>query len=374
MVRNPQHDMLSPPVHDEASRQKFVMALKHHVNIHMRPANETVFERRAKPAFEKTSGRAPETRREVAGAMKQDSWYQMYSSVLRTAQEMMWDSVCDSIYRNDDALTAKFRRYADNPKKLGSLELDPEFPVPRGMSEIGVHLQPGTYAFDRGGGDVIAGALYEGGGNLYSMGQRVGTTESKAEIIQRFLAERFPDFKPKRILDIGCSAGSSSTPYALAFPDAEVHAIDVTPGLLRYAHARAEALGVKVHFHQRSADDTKFPDGSFDLVVSHNAMHEMPAKTTAGMMKESYRLLVPGGVAVHQDLNLRYAEFPAFKQFNVSWECENNSEPYWDAYGEADLKTFYLDAGFREQDLWLGLFAQIDGSIKWYITCGRKPA
>ena len=62
----------------------------------------------------------------------------------------------------------------------------------------------------------------------------------------------------------------------LSYPNAEVHAIDIGAPLLRYAHARAEALGKKVHFSQQNAEHTHFPDGSFDLIVSHIFPHEIP--------------------------------------------------------------------------------------------------
>ncbi|MFT7286520.1 MAG: ubiquinone/menaquinone biosynthesis C-methylase UbiE [Halieaceae bacterium] len=51
---------------------------------------------------------------------------------------------------------------------------------------------------------------------------------------------KFPDFKPERILDCGCSIGHNTLPWAEAFPSAEVHGIDVAPGLLRYANTRAQ--------------------------------------------------------------------------------------------------------------------------------------
>ena len=90
---------------------------------------------------------------------------------------------------------------------------------------------------------------------------------------------------------MGCSAGSASVPYAQAYPDAEVHAIDVSPGMLRYAHARAESLGAAVHFHQMDSARTSFGSESFDLIVSHNMMHEISDASRRGMLRESWRLL-----------------------------------------------------------------------------------
>ena len=370
MARNPTHEMLSPPNHDERARQQYVLGLKTHLGRKVRSANRTIFERKVKPAYAKAHGHAPETVAEIGAAMWQEPAYQMFSALNRNAQEQMWDAVSDPIFRQEPRLAATFERLHGTAK--GSLTLDPQFKVPPGIRDVEIHLQPGGYAQDLGPRDVIAGALYEGGGNLYSAGASVGTSESKAEVIQRFLKERFPDFTPTKILDFACSAGSSSTPWALAFPNAEVHGIDVGAGMLRYAHARAEALGARVHFHQMDAGATTFPDGSFDLVVSHNAMHEMSAKTQAAMFKESHRLLKAGGIAIHQDVPLRYAEKDAFGQFEAAWDLKNNNEPYWEAYATNDPIQMFRDAGFPQDSIWTGKYEQHDKTVSWFVSCARK--
>ena len=50
----------------------------------------------------------------------------------------------------------------------------------------------------------------------------------------RDLAGSLP-FKGLRILDIGCSAGASTVPYALAYPDAGVHGVDLGAAMVRFA-------------------------------------------------------------------------------------------------------------------------------------------
>ena len=188
----------------------------------------------------------------------------------------------------------------------------------------------------------------------------------------RFLKERYPDFTPTRVLDIGCSVGSSTVPYATAFPEADVHGIDVGPAILRYAHARAEAMGACVHFHQRDAADTGFEDESFDLVTSHNAMHEFPQRTTERMMEESFRLLKPGGIAFHLDVNLRFDEYDPWMQFYRGWDQINNNEPYWRVYAENKPAEMLRKAGFPDESVWQGKFQQLDKSLHWFISTARK--
>ena len=372
MARNPPHSMLPTPTHDEAARQQFVLSLKDHIRDNVRAHMGMVYERRGKPQYVARHGRVPETQQEIGTVMWDEPLFQAFSRFHRTGQEMMWDAVADTLYRTRDDLSGKFRAFAGGAR--GSLELDPAFEAPRAMREVDIHLQPGGYMADYGGDDVLAGAFYEYGGNLYAVGRGVGLSESKGEVVISFLRERYPNFVPTRILDIGCSAGSSAVPYAHAFPAAEIHAIDVAPAILRYAHARAEAMGAKVHFHQRDAADTKFPDASFDLVLSHNAMHEFSEKTTAGMMRESHRLLKPGGVTVHLDVNIRYAEYDAWYKFYRGWDQIHNNEPYWSVYATNDTGRMLHDAGFPADAVWVGKFRQLDGSLTWFFSAAQKPA
>ena len=373
MARNPDHAMLAKPNQDERARQDFIGAFKRRLSRQIRPANRAFYEAEAAPAFESANGHPPESTDEIAEAMQADPHWQLWSTMNHAAQRQMWASISDMLDRSESEQATKFDELTHAGDKLGSLELDPDFAIPDPIRGTEIHCQPGGYALDRNADDFRAGALYESGGMLYSRGQGVGTGESKAEVVLRFLAGRYPDFKPAKILDLACSAGASSTPYAEAYPDAEIHAVDVAPGLLRYAHARAEALGVAVHFRQRSVVDTGFPDSSFDLIVSHNAMHEMSQDTARAMFRESFRLLKPGGVCVHQDVPLRYAELDDYQRFDYGWDQHYNGEIFWNDYCTLDLGQALLDAGFVEDECYLGFITQADQSFRWYAACARKP-
>ena len=372
MVRNPKHDMLSHPNHDELSRQQFIFNFKRFLATKMRPGNKIIYKKLIEPAHIKKQGKKPKSRNEIDNAMSENFLYLMYSALSRNAQEMMWDSVADPIFRNKENLSKKFEKITTNEQKLGSVNLNPDLMIPNGIKKVDIHLQPGGYVSDYNPTDVLAGAFYEGGGNLYSLGNGVGVSEGKGDVLVRFLKERYPNFKPKKILDCGCSAGSSSTPWALEFPEAEVHGIDLGAGMLRYAHARAESLGAKVHFHQMSAKELSFKSNSFDLVVSSNAMHEMPQKTTEGMFNESYRILKKGGISIHQDVPLRFNELDPYQQFERGWDQKHNNEPYWITYATNKPEEMFINAGFNKENIWLGKFEQLDKTIKWFISCAIK--
>ena len=373
MVRNPSHEMMAEPNADELARQLFVLSLKGFVGWRLRPKNKDIWEHQVKPGFEKEHGRSPETRGEIKTAMESSAQYQTWSALSRASQELMWESVSDTVMREQDRISDAYERLTKQGEAGGSLTLVQDFDIPKGIKDSEIHLQPGGYALDAGDGDILAGALYESGGALYSRGGGIGTKESKPDVVMRKVGEMYPDFKAAKMLDIACSAGNSSTPYAMAWPDCEVHAIEVNPAMLRYAHARAEALGVAVHFHQMDAASMDFEDESFDLIVSHNAMHEMPRSTQAEMFKESFRLLKPGGVVVHQDVPLRFEGLDDFMKFERSWDLYHNGEKYWVHYAENDCEQMLTDAGFPQEDRFVGHVPQIDNTISWYMAISRKP-
>lgn len=373
MVRSVGHDVLPRPTHDEAARQQFVVALKQHLNRELRARNRELFEQVVVPRFRSEHGRVPASREDIRAAMSAQPEYRAWSTLNRSAQELMWASVLETVARERPRLRDFVRRIGVSGTRRGSLDLDPAFVAPRGVASIDIHLQPGGYTLDLGDDDVTAGALYEAGGNLYAFGQGISRTDSKAAAVQAFLRERYPDLVPKHILDMGCSAGSATVPYAEAFPSAKVHGIDVGSGMLRYAHARAEALGQSVHFHQRDAGNTRFPSASFDLVVSHNLMHEVPSSTRVAMLAESWRLLRPGGVFVHQDIPLQFAKLDEYQKFDYSWDTRNNNEPYWEAYANADLTEDLERAGVPAAHAEIGNLSRATGSLPWFIVTGRKP-
>ena len=221
--------------------------------------------------------------------------------------------------------------------------------------------------------DLAAGVLYEAGGNLYALGQGIGKRDSKGERLIAHIREQFPEFKPRRILEMGCSAGGQSTDYPQAFPDAEVHAIDLSPGMLRYAHARAELLGSPVHFHEQDAGATQFPDAHFDLIVSHNLFHEVAAEHMPVIAAECERLLAAGGICMHQDVPIQSESFDAFQRFVSEWQTANNDEPFWMDFANADLRAIFVAAGFDPDRVSSDYLQALDGPIPWYIVTAIKP-
>jgi cyclopropane fatty-acyl-phospholipid synthase-like methyltransferase len=373
-VRNLQHELLPSTSAEQKSRQEAVISLRRFLNRRVRPGNVGHFENEGAPAFAAKHGRRPQSPEEVEEALFLSPGYRLWSAANRSAQEMIWVSVGEPLYADSERIGAAARRRIDASHKKGSLHLDSGYRPSPEVADVDIHLQPGGYALDRGPNDVMAGALYETGGNIYAFGMGAGRMDSKAGSVLRMLEEKFPQvLPPKRVLDIGCSAGSASAAYADLYPEAEVHAVDIGAAMLRYAHARAEALGVAVHFHQMDASNLAFEDGYFDLVVSHNLMHEIGAEKRRAMMSQARRVLRPGGVAVHQDVAIRQAP-SVVHHVERNWDTRFNGEAHWQTYAEADLLADMQAAGFASAAIAEHDLAPVHGVNRWYAVSGLKEA
>jgi ubiquinone/menaquinone biosynthesis C-methylase UbiE len=132
-------------------------------------------------------------------------------------------------------------------------------------------------------------------------------------------------------------------------PEAEVHAIDVAAAPLRYGHARAESMGVPIHFHQMDATAMGFADESMDLVVSAQFLHEISLKDTRKYLAECYRVLRPGGMLITMELApARY--MAPYDCFYLDWDAYYNREPFYRAFRNADAVKLAEPAGFTAGD------------------------
>jgi len=373
MAQTADHEMLARQTADETAQQRFVLALKRHVATAMRPGVGLAYAKQAQPAFEAEHGRAPANREEAEVALDASPHYRFTKAVNRISQEMMWQTVGETVYREKDRLEAAAERLT-GPSAKGSLTLDPDMTPEAVYNDCFIHLQPEGYLpADPDGRSIVAGAFYESGGRLYSMGRGMGQEDSKAGAVIAWLEQTRPGWSPKRILDMGCSAGGASTAYAERFPDAEVHACDLGSSMLRYAHARAESMGLPVHFHQADATSTGFPDGHFDLIVSHNLLHEISGETRRGVAKESLRLLAPGGICVHQDVDLLFRGKEAWEEAERAYDLHFNNEPFWLEYATSDLTSELIATGFPQQTVSETKVKKVAGPGHWYAFTAVKP-
>lgn len=338
-------DTAAPATAPERARQRFISKIRRKVLVDLAGSMKQTYTRDIEPAIERSTGSLPDDGRDVRKAMNGLPIYQFYSSTRYKVQEMTWESVRPQVERNIDTL-ADLALATNGDGSLGSLRLDPDLEIPRYVSELDVHLMPGCFHSEHRQDDVAQGAIYSYGVGVFYGGLPMANHDGgPSATIAHFIRDAYPDFRPERILDLGCTTGDNTFPYVDQFPEAEVHGIDVGAPMLRYGHARAAAAGKAVHFSQQNAEQLDFPDESFDIVTSSFFLHEIPVKATREIFKECRRILKPGGLMLHFELPPK-SEVDPYLDFYLDWDAYYNNEPNYSNFRRQSLRALCEDAGF----------------------------
>jgi len=344
MTRYVAHELALAPGRDDLAAQDFVSTLRAHILNNMAQSMKARFERDVAPRLP-AGARGPE----VLEAMRKTPYFRFYSAARVKAQEMVWASVRLVVDREAEALARRAEALAGDPARgEGTLTLDPGLRLPPGAADIDVHLMPGGYCHEAWPGDVSAGALYENGLSVFSFGLMGEALDDIGSSIALWLAERFPDFRPRDILDLGCTVGHQTLPWARAYPEARVTGLDASAPCLRYAHARAKSLGVVAHFLQADATAVPLPDRSQDLVFSSMFLHELPVSDIRAVLAEARRLLRPGGLMLHYELPPNRA-LSAYDGFYLDWDGDFNAEPFYRGYRDLVPAEEAEAAGFARE-------------------------
>lgn len=337
-----QHDVFPQVTHDEAERFNFLAHLNRHLAARVLPGVKTAFEQRIAPK----AGDSFKSRHDVRKALLKDPAFQTWSALRRATMEQRQQAGRWVTLRQGEALTAKARELTQGDDRL---QLEPSFAVPNYLTAVDHHCMPGSYHGEIVEGDVTGPANYDCGIFATTGGTLGRYTDGGGRAVVAWLKKHLPDFKPTRILDLGCGLGHNVLPIAEAFPDAEVIAVDSGAPMLRYGLARAKSLGINnVKFIQANAEDlSRFEDESFDWVQTTMFLHETSRSAMTRIFAESRRLLKPGGMVLHVEQPQYAEDMPLFEQAIRDWDAFYNNEPFWTTMHEIDLDDLMIKAGFK---------------------------
>lgn len=285
----------------------------------------------------------------VRHAMRHRDSFKFYSSLRVTSQDLLYQVVRPAIERQRADFATAVRDLASDPRAPATLVLKEGFKVPRSVSALDIHLMPGSYVEEYGEDDPTMGAVYENRLALSTFGVFGPELDDIGQSIARFIALKYPKFRPRRILDLGCTAGHNTAAWRQVFGKAEVIGIDVAAPCLRYAAARAAARGLELRFEQMNAESLDYPDASFDLVISSMFLHEVPPRAIPRVLREAHRVLRPGGLMLHMELPPA-DQLSAYDSFYLDWDGHYNNEPYYRSFRAMNLSKLCESAGFSAAD------------------------
>jgi ubiquinone/menaquinone biosynthesis C-methylase UbiE len=338
------HDVFPDFDHDERARYNFLSSLNRFVSTVIAPGNKIAYDNRVEPTFVAEHGRTFDNRHEVKEAMSKDPLYQMWAALRRSTMEMRQQNGRAVVLRQARELAQKVDSILEGAENL---ELRQDFTVPRYLKHVDNHLMPGSYHTAYFPGDVSNAANYDSGLFVTSGGMLGSLTDGGGRAIAHWVKEKYPDFKPSKILDIGCGLGHNTLPIASFYPEAEVIAIDAGAPMLRYGAARAKALGIhNVKFIQMDAEDmSAFEDGQFDWVQTTMFLHETGGKAIHKIFSEINRVLRKGGLNLHIEQPQYTPEMSYYEQFMRDWDAYYNAEPYWGHMHDLQPEELMKEAG-----------------------------
>ncbi len=258
--------------------------------------------------------------------------------------DLMYENMFSHLHKNRDMYLAAMD--ATDKAGPGKLELNPDMALPEYTTHE-IHRMPGGYV-----GDPFAGFAYH-----WTLTEAYYGGSSRYDELHTRMAQacRVPATGDvNRILDIGCSAGMSTTAFKERFPDAEVWGIDVAGPMVRYAHHRSAKMRLGCNFAQRLAEDSKFPDNHFDVVFDFLLTHEVTIAAAKKIASEMFRVMRPGAVWMHNDLpredNPKAGLGHTIEGKAHVWNTHrHNYEPWYFRYAQDDFPGMLKAAGFDVQ-------------------------
>ena len=122
----------------------------------------------------------------------------------------------------------------------------------------------------RGQGEPLQHLLgtVEFGEHTFVSDKRALVPRPETEQLVEYLCDHAWPENP-RILDVGTGSGVIALSLAVRFPEAELHAIDLSPDALALARENADRLGLPDRIHFAEGHLLEPVDGAFDLIVAN---------------------------------------------------------------------------------------------------------
>jgi ubiquinone/menaquinone biosynthesis C-methylase UbiE len=271
----------------------------------------------------------------------------LYNLMKRQARQVM----IKTAEKNDIPWQQTYQQLAESGIQNNLNEIiNPEITYPE-------YYQKPFHAYEQG--NLCWDAAFEAESATYAMGLRIWrnepltwqTAQDRLRLSFHQILGQYSPQPVKDILDIGCSVGISTQTlhqYYSQRQQTPVNTIglDLSPYMLSVAKWRDINSTISEWKHAQ-AEDTGFPDNSFDVVTLQFVLHELPQLATKQIFQEVARILRPGGCLAILDNN---PKSPVIQNLPpVLFTLMKSTEPWTDEYYQLDVEATLQATGFEYQ-------------------------
>ena len=186
------------------------------------------------------------------------------------------------------------------------------------------------------------------------------------------------ELQPQQILDLGCGTGNLTAATLHYYPDASIHALDLSAEILNECRQRF-IQHKNVFYHQQDFSELNFAPETFDLIISSIAIHHIPDEAKAGLYAQVYRLLKPGGIFVWADQTRGITE-EVYQKYIARWKEEafklGSTEADWQLWmAHQDAHDYHSPVDWHLKQLEAVGFTEVDviwKNIMWAVIWSRK--
>ena len=150
----------------------------------------------------------------------------------------------------------------------------------------------------------------------------------------------FDGYSGKRVLDVGCGAGTDLVRFAKG--GALVSGVDISPSAVGLARQNFSQQGLEADLREADGEHLPYADGTFDLVFAHGVVQYTP--NSRALVEECRRVLKPGGDAIFQVYN-RISWLNALSKV-MKVPLEHEDAPVLGRYSASEFRAMLT--GFRE--------------------------
>ena len=150
----------------------------------------------------------------------------------------------------------------------------------------------------------------------------------------------FDGYRGKRVLDVGCGAGTDLVRFAKG--GALVSGVDISPSAVALARQNFSQQDLEADLREADGEHLPYADGTFDLVFAHGVVQYTP--DSRALVEECRRVLKPGGDAIFQVYN-RISWLNALSKV-MKVPLEHEDAPVLGRYSASEFRAMLT--GFRE--------------------------